>query len=123
MELKEKKRGLTMTKVDLDLINENLLKYIFVQRISLEIEPFTLKYNLTLILQQSEDEYAENFILYFYDVCELNLLNIGGGLIQFMHLNIIKNSDGLDRIKYHIEDLEDGKISFSFFKCEILDYQ
>ena len=61
MELKEKKRGLTMTKVDLDLINENLLKYIFVQRISLEIEPFTLKYNLTLILQQSEDEYAENF--------------------------------------------------------------
>lgn len=94
--------------------NNNLINF------QLDIELDSFKYNLLLTL--SKDPLSkEKRSFYFYDVSNLIIKDIGGGLIQFMHLQIIEINNGLDRIKYLIQDLEDEKLSFGFFHCDLIE--
>lgn len=106
--------------ITLENLNESLVTYSCVKKVSINLEFPACKYNLILIMQESDNEFSNEFKLVFYDVSNLELKNFGGGLTQFMHLRIIKDENGLSRIKYHLQELEEDKIYFSFFKYEVL---
>ncbi len=103
----------------LDNLNRILFNNNCLTNFQLDIELNSFKYNLLLTLSNDPRSF-ENVSLYFYDISNLKIKNIGGGLIQFMHLQIIELNNGLDRIKYSIQDLEDQKLSFQFFHCDLI---
>lgn len=100
-------------------LNDTLIDFNVVKNLTVEINPFILSYNLTMILAESEQLFAKELTVKFEDISQLNLANFGGGLTQFMHLHITKLNDGLERQKYEIAELEDKKIGFRCFKFEV----
>lgn len=106
--------------MELDEINRILVKNNLLITVHIDIEPSSFKYNLLLSL--SNDEYSnEKISLYFYDVSNMKMKDIGGGLTQFMLLKISIIDGFYDRSKYIIEDEEDDKISFEFNSFDFLE--
>jgi hypothetical protein len=103
---------------DLHDLNERLIQNSCVVSLSIDIEKDTLKYNLLLTLSESENESDEKLVLYFWDVSNLQLLEFGGGLTQFMHLNISRLTSGLDRMNFALTELDHRKISFNFVSVD-----
>ncbi|EJE3221916.1 hypothetical protein M4E85_000111 [Salmonella enterica] len=85
--------------------------------IHIDIDIFTMKYNLLLILS-SDERIGEEISIHFYDVSNLKLVDIGGGLTQLMHLRISETNYGSDRNRFIIEDLDDGKLQFEFYSFD-----
>lgn len=106
-----------MTKMN--ELNELLVRNNCVLALALEMQERTLKYNLSMTLADSESPSARQVVLYFHDVSNLNLSEIGGGLTQFMHLEISLLNPSFDRAIYLLNELEDGKISFNFFAVDL----
>jgi len=103
---------------DLNELNERLIQNNCVTSLHIDIEKDTLKYNLLLTLSESENACDDRLVLYFWDVSGLQLMEFGGGLTQFMHLNISRLTSGLDRMNFALTELEDGKISFNFVSVD-----
>lgn len=103
----------------IESIDKQLMGYNVVKNLMIEMNSFTLRYDLTLILAESEQLFAKELTVKFEDISQLNLANFGGGLMQFTHLQITKLNDGLERQKYEIAELEEEKIGFRCFKCYI----
>lgn len=100
----------------IESINKQLIGFNVVKNLTIEINPFTLSYDLTLILAESEQLFAKELTVKFEDISQLNLANFGGGLMHFIHLHITKLNDGLERQHYEITELEDELIDFRCFK-------
>ena len=104
--------------IELRDLNERLIENSCVRSIHLDIENETLKYNLLLTLSESDNYDKSKLTLYFFDVSNLSISDFGGGITQFMHLKISRVSNGFDRIRYEITDVEDNKIFFYFESLE-----
>jgi hypothetical protein len=104
--------------IDLNDLNERLIQNNCVVSLHIDMEKDTLKYNLLLTLSESENESDDKLVLYFWDVSNLQLMEFGGGLTQFMHLNIARLTSGLDRMDFALTELEHGKISFNFVSVD-----
>ena len=100
--------------INLHELNERLIQNNCVVSLHVDIEKDTLKYNLLLTLSASENANDDKLALYFWDVSNLQLTEFGGGLTQFMHLNISRLTSGLDRMRYVLADQENEKIFFNF---------
>lgn len=85
----------------------------------IDIEPATMKYNLLFSLSDNEN-FSDDVSFYFYDVSNVKIEDVGGGLTQFMHLKISTIDVLNDRNKYMLEDIEDKKISFEFNSVDLL---
>ncbi|MGE7957008.1 hypothetical protein ACQKQA_10490 [Pseudomonas sp. NPDC089530] len=81
----------------------------------MNVEMQDFKYNLVLTMSSTDDPETGAVTVNFQDVSALNLSGFGGGLTQFMDLVVTRVDSGLDRIRYELRDVEDEKISFSFF--------
>lgn len=103
----------------IDKINQQLFGFNVVKNLTIEIDPFTLSYDLTLILAESEALSAKELTIKFEDISQLKLTEFGGGLMQFMWLQVVKINDGLERQKYEINDLENQQISFYCFRVTV----
>lgn len=106
--------------IELESINERLIAHACVCLLHVDIERDTLKYNILLTLSESEETNSAKLTLQFFDVSNFKVSEFGGGLTQFMHLKISCINAGLDRVKYEISDIEDGKIYFCFSSFEDL---
>ena len=91
----------------------------FVKKIQIDIDTETLKYNLLLVLDSTE-QFLCPVCIYFYDIALLNMKDIGGGLTQFMELTIRAVERGYDRLQYQLEEVEHDYISFYFHSAERL---
>lgn len=90
---------------------------------SMKLEMVDSKYNLTLTMSSAEDPETEGVTAVFRDVSALNLRSFGGGLTQFMDLVVTRIDNGLDRIRYELADVEEGKISFYFSTFSARDHK
>ena len=104
--------------IDLQDLNDRLIKNSCVVSLHIDMEKDTFKYNLLLTLSESENESADKLVLYFWDVSNLKLMEFGGGLTQFIHLKISRLTSGLDRMSFVLNELEHGKISFNFVSVD-----
>ncbi len=100
--------------IDIDGLNAKLISNNCVISIHIDMEFDELSYSLLLTLSDSEKIGAKQISLFFRDVSNLHLSEIGGGLTQFMNLKIERLNSGLDRIRYSLIDVEGEKISFGF---------
>jgi hypothetical protein len=107
--------------MNLSEVNEKLIEHNCVHGFSIDIEPEALKYNLIMSLGKSEESTCKKLNIYFYDVSQLNLIDFGGGLTQFMHLKIDKDASGMDRAYFQISENEHHNVSFHFSSFDILD--
>ncbi|GAL43569.1 MULTISPECIES: hypothetical protein [Citrobacter] len=105
---------MNINKLNHALINSNILKMVHI-----DIDPITMKYNVLFSLSDNEDV-VDEVSFYFYDVSNMRMEDIGGGLTQFMHLKISVIDVSNDRNKYKLEDVEDSKISFEFNSVDLL---
>ena len=107
--------------MDIELINKTLASNPDLVSLSLNIDPRSFKYNLNLTLSSSLEEDNPRINIEFFDISELNLDNLGGGLIQFHCLVVQKLDEQWDRKRFLISPLEDSSASF---KCsDIMIYQ
>jgi hypothetical protein len=100
--------------IDMNELNDLILLNSCVLKFAIEIEEHTLKYNLTLTLAMSEVANVKKITLYFRDISNLSVSEFGGGLTQFMHLEVFPQNSGFDRAKYLLKDSEDNRVSFYF---------
>ncbi|WP_298772797.1 hypothetical protein [uncultured Shewanella sp.] len=106
--------------IEIESLNEKLIVYNCVYSIHLDVDVDTLQYNLLLTLTESEDFYTPKFQLHFLDISDLKVADVGGGLTQFMHLQINSVNDGLERNSYRLIDCEENKVSFNFYDVKEL---
>ena len=96
----------------LDRLNECLQAQDCVVSINIGFDDF--KYDLALTLSADASD-QDAVTVEFQDVSALNLSGFGGGLTQFMRLEVSRINEGLDRVRYELREVEHGKISFRFF--------
>ncbi|MFL1495041.1 hypothetical protein [Pseudomonas antarctica] len=96
----------------LERLNELLREHDCVIAIDIQFEDF--KYDLALTLSVDTTDWNA-VTIHFQDVSALNLSEFGGGITQFMRLNVTRIDDGLDRIRYELRDVRHEKITFRFF--------
>lgn len=96
----------------LDRLNECLQAHDCVISINIRFDDF--KYDLALTLCANIAD-VEGVTILFQDVSSLNLSGFGGGLTQFMSLEVTRINEGLDRIRYELREVEHETISFRFF--------
>ncbi|MGL4684780.1 MAG: hypothetical protein ACRCV4_17325 [Hafnia alvei] len=105
--------------MDFNEINRILIKNNALKLIHIDIDPSTMKYNILLSLSDDED-FNDVVSFYFYDVSNIRMEGMGGGLTQFMLLKISIIDISNDRNKYKLEDSEDKKISFEFNSVDVI---
>ncbi|WP_330986300.1 MULTISPECIES: hypothetical protein [Enterobacterales] len=105
---------MNFNEMNKSLIKNNVLKFIHI-----DIDPIDMKYNILLSLSDNED-FNDVVSFYFYDVSNIRMDDIGGGLTQFMLLKISIIDISNDRNKYKLEDIEDKKISFEFNFVDVI---
>lgn len=105
---------------DVEGLNELLLAHNCVDLIHLDSEEGIVKYDLFITLAESETQGAKKISVVFFDVCELRVVDFGGGLTQFMDLKVTRIDDGLDRIRYELSDEEYEKIYCKFYSFSLL---
>jgi hypothetical protein len=77
-------------------------------------------YDLTLVL--AEESGALQLRVVFLDVSNLRIESFGGGLTQLRLLRIEDISDRqLDRIRFHVKELEDAQFECDCFDVRIKD--
>ncbi|WP_020594042.1 hypothetical protein [Kiloniella laminariae] len=108
---------------DLKNLNELLAGVTFVRSIRIDIEPVTYAYNMLLVMGKHADLDEGMISVCFKGVSNLNLPDFGGGLTQFMWLQISHLDAGLDRIKYSLADLENESIFCHFYSVTLLTEQ
>ncbi|MFT0477406.1 hypothetical protein ACMSI6_26375 [Pseudomonas antarctica] len=96
----------------LERLNELLREHDCVIAIDIQFEDF--KYDLALTLSVDTTDWNA-VTIHFQDVSALNLSEFGGGITQFMRLNVTRINDGLDRIRYELRDVRHEKVTFKFF--------
>ncbi len=106
--------------VELSQVNETFVNHNCVHSIHVEIDGQNLKYDLTLKLGVNERFEEGTIVIKFYDISDLELTADAGGLVQFMHLEIVTFDRGHDRVRYQISDRENSLISFKFYSFELL---
>ncbi|MBU2674007.1 hypothetical protein I5654_15195 [Hafnia paralvei] len=106
--------------MELDEINKILINNNVLIAMHIDIDPNSLKYNLLISLSNDEST-NEKLSFYFYDISNMKINDVGGGLTQFMLLKISVVDIFNDRNKYIIEDEEDNKISFEFSSFTFLE--
>lgn len=104
---------MTLNEINRLIYTNNVLK-----KIHIDMDTFTMKYNLLLILS-SDKNLDKEILIQFYDITNLQLVEIGGGLTQLMHLKISEQNYGSDRNIFMIKDLDDGKLQFEFYSYDI----
>ena len=100
--------------INLEDLNERLLTYDYVRSISIKFGEQEMKYNLTLVMADSESLNADELQFDFKDVSSLNLKKFGGGLTQFIHLKVLGVGSGYDRVIYELSEVEHENIYFTF---------
>lgn len=100
--------------ISLRELNELLLAHNCLHAISIELEIDAMAYDLCLSISASEEIGAEVVVINFIDISQFAFRDFGGGLTQLMHMSINRLDSGLDRVRYQLSDLEDGKLSFCF---------
>lgn len=108
--IKEKKLELIQMK-QIDDINQILIRNTCVQNLQLDIEPESLQYNLYLCLSDSEMN-KNQICMYFYSVKQLDIKSFGGGLVQFMRMQVSACGHGHEFAKYYVEERENDAIHF-----------
>lgn len=106
--------------MEISYINQILFNNNCLIQLHIDIELDSFKYNLLLTLTK-DPLICKNITVKFYDISHLKANDIGGGLTQMMHLQIIELNRGYDRIKYWLKDQEDQKLSFGFSHYEIIE--
>ncbi|EHM44028.1 hypothetical protein HMPREF0454_01651 [Hafnia alvei ATCC 51873] len=107
--------NMELNEINKIFINNNILISMHI-----DITPNSLKYNLLISLSNGETT-NEKISFYFYDISNMKINDVGGGLTQFMLLKISVVDLFNDRNKYIIEDEEDNKISFEFSSFTFLE--
>lgn len=104
----------------LDRLNECLQARDCVISINIRFDDF--KYDLALTLSADTSD-VDAVTIVFQDVSSLNLNGFGGGLTQFMCLQVTRINEGLDRIRYELREVEHGKVSFGFFTFSVANFE
>lgn len=103
-------------------LNEMLMEHNCLRSLNIMMNQESYSYDLTLLLSTSEELNAGTVLISFFDISNFSSSEIGGGLTQFMHLNVHKLNSGFDRMNYQLDELEGNKVSFSFSSFEIGSY-
>jgi hypothetical protein len=98
--------------VDIDTLSRTFREHPCVKSIHIDLDNRTLKYNLLLTMIDNEEMTKSELIVYFYDIHELNLMEFGGGLSQFIHLSIMKLSQQNDRVRFKVTEKEHSSVAF-----------
>lgn len=112
MVLMGKRRGSIM--ISLPELNELLVANNCLHAISIQLNVDGMSYDLSLSISVSEKVGADVVSIRFSDISQFTAHNFGGGLTQLMHMKANKLDSGFDRMRYHLSDLEDNKLSFHF---------
>ncbi|MCE2596727.1 hypothetical protein K6Y31_18240 [Motilimonas cestriensis] len=100
-------------------LNELLIEHNCLRSLSVTMNKDDYSYDLTLFMSNSEEVNASFLFVSFFDVSSFSSSEIGGGLTQFMHLNVRELEFGYDRVNYQLSELEDDRISFAFSSFDI----
>lgn len=108
-------------------INSWFPKDAIVANLQIDFDRRKLQYNLMLMLADGDvairdigPDMQEKIILYFWNVSQLKLENFGGGVQQFLHLEVSRSHAGHEGNNYFIEEIEAGNISFNFSSVDNL---
>ncbi|HEN9694296.1 TPA: hypothetical protein U9J56_003553 [Acinetobacter baumannii] len=103
-------------------LNGKFVKYNNLYSISLFFDDFSGNYNLDMVLAKDlSDMYSEKIKIRFFNIFNLYLNDFGNRFTQLVYLNIEKNLDGWDGVKYNLTQIEDEKILFKFYSFELLE--
>ncbi len=105
--------------ISIDELNKILVAHNCLRGMSIQINDDELSYDLLLSLSVSENSTDEVVHIRFFDISHLSSSEVGGGLTQFMHMNVNKLDSGFERMRYQLIELEDNKLSFYFFSCAV----
>lgn len=95
-------------------LNELLLTHTCLRSLNIRFNREELTYDLFLSMSISENIGSDTVLIRFTDVSNFSSRDIGGGLTQMMHMNVIELNFGWERINYELSELEDKKLSFYF---------
>lgn len=95
-------------------LNELLVTHTCLRGLNIQLNDEELTYDLSLSMSVSENSESTTVLVRFTDISNFSFRDIGGGLTQMMHLNVIEFNSGWERIHYELNELEDNKLSFYF---------
>jgi len=108
-------------------INSWFPKDASVANLQIDFDRRELQYNLMLVLVDGDvaireigSDVQKQITLYFWNVSNLKLEKFGGGLQQFVHLEVSRMRAGHEGNNYFIEEIETDNISFNFSSVDNL---
>ena len=98
-------------------MNQSLRGFTDVLDLSLQAEPPGWEYTLSIKLQNAAGNERR---FEFFGVTGLSIKEIGGGMVQFMLLEVKDaKSSQLDRVHYKVVDREDNRIVFACRRMDV----